>query len=302
VRLVFAPELSIAFFGGDPDNFEFPRYDLDVSFVRAYENGKPAATPEHFSWSPAGPKDGELVFLSGDPGETSREITHAEHVFNRDVLAPLRIAMRSEWRGELTQFMREGEEQRRIATEWLFDEENALKANKGFVAALGDEVMMKKQAEAEAALRTQIAAQPELAKEVGDAYEQVAKALAAFKPYAHRLYWLEGLARAVGMLGTAIDLVRAADERALPDGKRLDEYRESALPQIEQKLASPAPVYPADFHVGFILENRDQVRTVYQRVRDAGIAIRFDLQEAGPNFVFQCIGPDNIPVEVRAPK
>jgi hypothetical protein len=245
VRVVFAPELAIANFGGDPDNFEFPRYDLDVSFVRVYDNGKSAATPDHFGWSKAGAQDSQLVFVSGTPAPTDREITTAERVDLRDVTKPLELTSRAEWRGELTQFMREGEEQRRIATEWLFDNENSLKADKGRAAALGDEVMMKKQAEAEAALRAQIAARPELAKEVGDAYEQVAKALAAFKPHAHRLYWLEGFAGAGGMLGTAIDLVRAADERALPDGKRLYEYRESALPQIEQKLASPAPVYLA---------------------------------------------------------
>jgi Peptidase S46 len=242
VRLVFAPELSIAFFGGDPDNFEFPRYDLDVSFVRAYENGKPAATPEHFSWSPAGSKDGELVFLSGDPGETSREITNAERVFIRDVAAPLRIALRAEWRGELTQFMRENDEQRRIATEWQFYNENSLKAWKGRAWALGDKEMMKKALDAESALRSGIAAKPELVKEVGDAYDKADKALAMFKPYAHRHYLLEGWGKG-DLLDAAIHLVRGADERALPNGKRLDEYRESALPDVEQKLASPAPVY-----------------------------------------------------------
>jgi hypothetical protein len=245
VRVVFAPELASAFFGGDPDNFEFPRYDLDLSFVRVYENGKPASTPEHFGWSKSGASDGQLVFVSGDPASTEREITTAERVYLRDVSTPLKLTSRAEWRGLLTQFMREGEEQRRIATDWLFYNENSLKAYKGRSAALGDEVMMKKTADAEAAFRAQIAAKPEVAKEVGDAYEQVGKALAAFKPHAHRLYWLEQFAGAGGILGSGIHLVRAADERALPDGKRLDEYRESALPDIEQKLASPAPVYPA---------------------------------------------------------
>jgi peptidase S46-like protein len=239
---VFAPELAAAFFGGDPDNFEFPRYDLDVSFVRVYENGKPAATPEHFTWSPSGPKDGELVFLAGDPGETSREITSAERMFIRDVSAPSRIALHAEWRGELTQFMRESDEQRRIATEWQFYNENSLKEWKGKAWALADKDMMKKAHDAETALRAQIAAKPELAKDVGDSYERIDKALAMFKPYSHRFDLLEAWSKG-DMLDAAVHLVRGADERALPNAKRLDEYRDSALPDVEQKLASPAPVH-----------------------------------------------------------
>jgi hypothetical protein len=243
VRVVFAPELAIAFFGGDPDNFEFPRYDLDVSFVRVYENGKPAPTPEHFGWSPAGPKDGELSFVSGNPGSTEREITMAQRVFDRDVVAPIVVALRSEWRGQLTQFMRENDEQQRIGTEWQFYNENSLKAWKGRQAALSDSSMMKKEAAAEVAMRQAFVAKPELAKTV-DAFDEIDRALAMFKPYFRRYYVLERFSRG-DLLGNAIHLVRGADERAKPDGTRLDEYRESALPDIEQKVGSPAPIYAA---------------------------------------------------------
>ena len=244
VRVVGVPELAIAFFGGDPDNFEFPRYDLDMSFVRVYENGKPASTPDHFTWSPAGPKDNELVFVSGDPGSTEREITAAERVFDRDVVAPMVTQVRSEWRGELTQFMRRGDEEKRTGTEWQFYNENSLKAWKGRQAALGDDAMMKKTADAEAALRTQIQGKPELAKQVGDAFDAIANAHAKFKPLFRRYFVLEKLQKG-DLLTNALRLVRAADERQLPDGKRLDEYRDSALPDIEQKVLSPAPIYPA---------------------------------------------------------
>jgi hypothetical protein len=233
VRVVFAPELAIAFFGGDPDNFEFPRYDLDVSFVRVYDNNQPAKTLEHFGWSPSGPVDNQLTFTSGDPAQTEREITMAERVFDRDVIAPIIVATRAEWRGRLAGFMQRGDEQRRTATEWQFYNENSLKAWKGRQAALGDDAMMKKMADAEAADRGKL----------GEAYDAIAKAFAKFKPFYHRFYLLERMVRG-DLLTDAIDLVRGGDERLLPDGKRLDEYRDSALPDVVQKLASVAPVYP----------------------------------------------------------
>jgi hypothetical protein len=246
VRVVFAPELAMAFFGGDPDNFEFPRYDLDVSFVRVYENGQPAATPDHFGWAPAGPKDGALTFISGDPGSTEREITSAERLFDRDVVAPFVVAMRAEWRGTLAQFMRESDEQHRIGETDQFYNENSLKAWKGREAALGDAAQMKRHDDAEAALRAGIAGRADLAGQVGDAFDAIAKAHAAFAPFFHRYslfeYWP---LRSEHLLLDAIYIVRGADERTLPDGKRLDEYRDAQLPDIEQKLGSTAPQYAA---------------------------------------------------------
>ena len=244
VRVVFAPELAIAFFGGDPDNFEFPRYDLDVSFVRVYENGKPAQTPEHFTWSAAGPKDGELTFVSGNPGSTDRGLTTAQRELYRDAIAPLIVAVRSEWRGLLAQFMRESDEQARIGTEWQFYNENSLKAWKGREAALGNEAMMGKLAADEQAFRKQVAGNADVAKLLGDAYESVERALAANRPYYHRQYVLNAL-KSGDLFGDAVKILRAADERALPDGKRLDEYRESGLPDLEQDVESVAPIYPA---------------------------------------------------------
>jgi Peptidase S46 len=238
VRVVFAPELAIAFFGGDPDNFEFPRYDLDVSFVRVYENGQPAKTPEHFGWSASGPVENELTFTAGDPAATEREITMAQRVFDRDVVAPLIVSLRAEWRGQLSQYMRTSDEARRTATEWLFYNENSLKAWKGRQAALGDEAMMKKQRDAEDALRAQVGAS------IGSSYDAIATALAKFKPFFHRYYVLERWSKG-DLLNDAIQIVRGGDERMIPDGKRLDEYRDSALPDVVQKLGSVAPVYPA---------------------------------------------------------
>jgi hypothetical protein len=243
VRVVFAPEIATAFFGGDPDNFEFPRYDLDVSFLRVYEDNKPAATPEHFAWSPSGPKDGQLTFVSGNPGTTLRELTMAQLVFQRDVMLPVRLAQYSELRGQLAQFMRESDENRRVAEDWQFSIENSLKAYKGWATALADEAQVKKKADDEAALRAKIKADPKVSEQVGAAYDTIEKALADFQPNFHRYWWLEGTRWRGDLFDDARALVRGADERALPNGKRLDEYRDAALPEIEDMLKSPAPIY-----------------------------------------------------------
>lgn len=246
VRVVFAPEIASAFFGGDPDNFEFPRYDLDVSFLRVYENGKPAATPDHFTWSAGSPKVDELTFVSGNPGTTLRELTAAQLQFERDVRLPVRLSWRSEWRGLMTQFMRESDESHRSTEDWLFNIENSLKAYKGWATALADESQMKKKLDDETALRAKIKADPKVSKDVGDAYEAIAKALDGFKPYYHRYALFERGARSIekgDLLAFAIQLVRGGDERAIASGKRLDEYRDTALPEVEEALASPAPVY-----------------------------------------------------------
>src|SRR4051812_42570758 len=120
VRLVFAPELAIAFFGGDPDNFNFPRYDLDVSFIRAYEDGKPARTEHYFKFSPEGAKEGDLTFVSGHPGGTDRELTMAELQYQRDVALPERLFDLAQYRGALTMFTEQSAEHRRIAENALF--------------------------------------------------------------------------------------------------------------------------------------------------------------------------------------
>ena len=136
VRLVFAPEFAIAFFGGDPDNFNFPRYDLDVSFVRAYENDRPARTEHYFKWSPAGAREGELTFVSGHPGGTDRELTMAQLKYQRDIALPEALFSLAEYRGALTMYTKLGAEQYRTAEDELFGIENGYKALKGRYEAL----------------------------------------------------------------------------------------------------------------------------------------------------------------------
>src|SRR5436305_1349861 len=136
VRLVFAPEFAIAFFGGDPDNFNFPRYDLDVSFIRAWEDGKPAHTEHYFKWSPNGAKEGDLSFVSGHPGGTDRELTVRELQYQRDIALPERLYDLAQYRGAVTMFAQSSPEHARIAEADLFFVENSFKGLKGRFEAL----------------------------------------------------------------------------------------------------------------------------------------------------------------------
>ena len=159
VRLVFAPEFDIAFFGGDPDNFMFPRYDLDVSFLRIYgADGKPAKTEHYLKWSAENAKDGDLTFVSGNPGGTSRLLTTAQLEITRDVTLPISMIRMSELRGMLNEYGNRGVEQRRHSSSLLFGVENGLKAFRGRHAALADRKFFGSKVAAETPHAARIAA------------------------------------------------------------------------------------------------------------------------------------------------
>ncbi|GAC1402531.1 MAG: S46 family peptidase [Candidatus Velthaea sp.] len=244
VRLVFAPEESIAFFGGDPDNFTFPRYDLDCSFLRVYENGKPLASPDYFAWSPAGTKDGELIFIPGNPGSTSRLLTVAELANLRDVVIPYSIRESSEARGVLTQFAAESPEHARIANNPLFGTENGLKGNWGREQQLLDPTFFAAKVRAEAATRAAIDAKPALKAEYGDAWNTIAKAIARERELRYPYIWRESGGAPGEYLGTARTLVRAAAERPKANEVRLREFQDAALPLLAMRVAAATPVYP----------------------------------------------------------
>jgi hypothetical protein len=245
VRLVFAPEFATAYFGGDPDNFEFPRYDLDVAFLRVYREGVPARTPEHFAWSPRGPAAGELTFVSGNPGTTARLYTVAQLAYQRDYALPERLVRLAELRGILTGFQMLGPEERRISGETLFSTENSFKALRGMFDALRNERFFRSLVAAEQSLRASIATDPALAARVLPAFDAIARAEQRLEEIRVRYAYLEAGADFHGELfGFARKLVRAAEELPKPNGERLREYRDSALPELEQQLFSPAPIYP----------------------------------------------------------
>jgi hypothetical protein len=254
VRLVFAPEFAIAFFGGDPDNFMFPRYDLDVSFVRIYENDRPARTEQYFKWSPEGAKEGDLAFVSGNPGGTSRLLTIAQLEFQRDVVLPANLLRLAELRGLLTEFQDRGPEQKRISNAMLFGVENSLKGLKGRHEALLEKKFFNSKIAAEQAFRSKISQDPAKQQLYGGAWDAVAKATAELKQIRKPLTLLEigtaltgfpyqGSAFISQLYGIAKVLVRAGEELPKPNEQRLKEYADSRMPAIKQRLFSTAPIY-----------------------------------------------------------
>jgi hypothetical protein len=245
VRLVFAPEHAIAFFGGDPDNFEFPRYDLDVTFLRVYQDGKPAPAEHYFKWSKAGVKEGELTFVSGNPGKTSRGLTIAELEYQRDVVLPKFQVLQAELRGMVTEFQKRGPEQKRISNNLLFTVENSLKATKGRHEALLDKKFFAQKVAAEQELRQKVEANPELKKKYGAAWDEIAKAQEQLKQVRKEMSFIEGNQGLNSQLyGIARALVRGTEELTKENGQRLREYNEANLPVLKAQLFSPAPIYP----------------------------------------------------------
>ncbi|MCP3142230.1 S46 family peptidase [Pyxidicoccus xibeiensis] len=246
VRLVMAPEHAIAFFGGDPDNFEFPRYDLDVTFVRVYEDGKPASTKDnYFKWSEKPVKEGDLTFVSGHPGRTSRGLTIAELEMQRDLVLPKTLFMLSEIRGMITEFQRRGPEQKRISNNMLFGVENALKAQKGRHEALLDKKFFAQKVAAEQDLRKKVDANPEMKKKYGAAWDEISKAQAQLVNIRKDLNFMEqGQGLSSQLFSIARTLVRGADELPKENGQRLREFSQAGLPALKAQLLSPAPIYP----------------------------------------------------------
>jgi hypothetical protein len=244
VRLVFAPEFGIAFFGGDPDNFNYPRYDLDMALFRVYENDKPIKVENYFRWSKAGAKDGELVFVSGHPGSTARLNTVAHLEYLRDTSIPFILRLLAREHGILEKYSAKGEEQSRRAKEELFSIENALKVYRGQLEGLQDKSLMAKKAKAEEALRRSVTADEKKRKEYGDAWESIARGRKTLPAYSREYSLLEGGAGFnSGLFDIARTLVRLAAERAKPDTERLPEYTEARRESLELNLFSPAPIY-----------------------------------------------------------
>jgi hypothetical protein len=246
VRLVFAPEMAIAFFGGDPDNFEFPRYDFDVSYLRVYEDGKPLDTAKNFfHYAASDVKAGDLTFTVGNPGSTERLNTVAELERDRDFSLPRSLFRLSELRGELTEFSARAPEQARIATGELFGIENSLKALKGRFEALVDPALIAAKTKTESELRAKVEADPALKAEAGEAWDTIQKTLKAWHPKSERYSYLEGR-RGFGteLFGYALSLLRAAEEKAKPNVQRLPEYTDANFPGLRQSLLADEPIYP----------------------------------------------------------
>jgi len=243
VRLVFAPEFDIAFFGGDPDNFTYPRYDLDITFFRVYENDKPAHLDNYLKWSPTGVKDGDLIFVSGHPGNTGRLLTMAQLEFLRDVQYPMALKVYARRIALLQEFSKQSEENARIAKEDLFGLQNSQKAITGYQSGLLDKGIMKEKTSQEVYLR---AAFKVASKDTNatDPWEEIAQAIKTQQEIFPNLSYLERMRAFPSHLAQfARTLVRAADEKPKPNPDRMREFRDSALPSLEQQLFSTEPIY-----------------------------------------------------------
>jgi hypothetical protein len=248
VRLVFAPEQQIAFYGGDPDNFEYPRYDLDICFFRVYEDDKPVKPQNYLKWSKAGAAEGELVFVSGHPGRTDRLDTMDELHYLRDRGFPYLLQRLNRLEVLLSSWSARSDENARKAREFLFGVQNSRKARVGGLAGLLDPYIMAKKGAAEKTLREAIAADPKL-KDVLGAWEVVAKAEKVRGENAKQATLLEnGSGFLCQQFGIARTLLRAAEEKPKPNGERLREFTDSNLAPLELQLFSEEPIYN-DFEI-----------------------------------------------------
>jgi hypothetical protein len=312
-----APEKGSAGFGGDPDNFESPRYDLDVCFFRIYEDGKPLVAEAHLAWSRNGATQNDLVFVAAHPGRTERLNTLAHLEFFRDVAYP--FFMRNLWRREvqLTNFSGASEEHRRIAEGDLFGTQNTRKARTGIYAGLLDPRFMSTKQSAERSLRSAVEAKPEWKSAWGDAWDQIAGAEQAYAEFYAR-YSTPGIGRGgLGQLfSIARTLVRLAEEKQKPGPERLREYRESNMASIERQLFSPAPIYP-DLEIEHLasglqlmaevlggkdpvvvkalagLPPRARAEQIVRTTKLADVETRRKIAEGGPRAIEAAANPEN---------
>ena len=254
VRLVFAPEFSISFFGGDLDNFNFPRFCLDSAFLRLYENGQPVQTTTHLQWRRTAPTAGEVVFVAGNPGSTSRLDTRSQLEMQRDWQIPIRQLVRSELRGRLIEYSQRGAEQRRTAGDSLFVVENSFKAFYGQQRALLDPTFFAGLMQQQNDLRNRVKADPQLTAAVGDPWQQIETAIDSDRQIFRAHDFLEARAGSISELfGYARILVRGAAERSKPSAARLRGYADSDLPLLEKQLLDAQPIYPDIERIGLTL-------------------------------------------------
>ena len=246
VRLVWAPEQQAAFFGGDPDNFEYPRFNLDVTLLRVYENGQPARVQHYLKWNPNGTQAGDLVFITGHPGSTQRLITLAELEYARDVQVPGVMAYLKNREVLLGSYSARSEENARRAKDELFTIQNSRKVYDGRISGLLDPALIAAKQAEEEALRKFAADHPELG--AADAWDRIAAAQQVIALRAPRHNLLEAYGFNSDLFSKARTLLRAATERAKPNGERLREYRDSAKTEFELALFSEEPIYK-DFEI-----------------------------------------------------
>ncbi len=280
VRLVFAPEQQAAFFGGDPDNFTYPRYDLDMALFRVYENGKPIESKDYLKWNAQGSSDGDLVFVSGHPGSTQRNDTMAQLEFDRDTSLPTILRIYDARLAVLRAYSAKGADQAREAGSRIFNFENSVKAIDGEYKGLKDPAIMATKQKEEDDFRAKVMANPQWKAQWGGAWDEIAQ---AEKKAASRIKDMDfhGLDSDLANLATSI--VQYVAEVKKPDGDRLPGYHDAQLESLRFRLFSPAPIYPQ-----------------MEIARLTG-ALRLDIEGAGANDPFvKTVLNGKTPAEVAA--
>lgn len=242
VRLVFAPEEQAAFFGGDPDNFTYPRYDLDMALFRVYDNGKPLHTDNFLKWSAKGASPGELIFISGHPGSTSRQDTMAELLLERDGIEPAMTEYLKRRIAAAQAYAAQGPEQARQVGSLIFGLQNSLKVYVGRTEALADKNLIAKKQADEDDFRKKVAANPEWEKEYGGAWDAIAKAVEQEKPMIKPRVFRRTDSR---LFAIALQLVEYVNEIKKPDGERMAMFHDANLQSLKFQLLSPAPIEKA---------------------------------------------------------
>jgi hypothetical protein len=262
VRIVFAPEQQIAFFGGDPDNFTYPRYDLDMALFRVYENGKPIDSQQYLKWNPKGAADNDLVFVSGHPASTQRLDTIGQLAYERDVLEPILLKINKARIAALTDFSGQGPKQAQEAGSQIFFLENSRKAYQGRLRGLQDPAIFGKKQKEEDKFKARVLANAQWKGAYGNAWQEIADAERKAVSRVKEQYF-----RALDstLSSFAIQLVQYVAEVKKPDGERLPGYHDSQLESLKFRLLSGAPIYP-DMEIA----------------RMAG-ALELDVSELGPN-------------------
>jgi hypothetical protein len=256
VKLVFAPEQQAAFYGGDPDNFTYPRYDIDMALFRAYENGKPAKVAHYLKWSAQGAADGELVFISGNPGSTNRLMTLAQLQFQREYTYPQRLKLMERMLAVAKKYAAKGPEEARQAAGMIFGIENGLKVSSGEYEGLKSAGILEKKAAQETEFRKLIDTNPQWKADYAGAWEQIATAIEKQKTRMKEFSFRRVPGLRLG--GIALQIVQMVAELQKPDGKRLDGYHTSELESRRFRLFSPAPIYPG-FEEALIVDNLKQM-------------------------------------------
>jgi hypothetical protein len=263
VRLVFAPEFQAAFFGGDPDNFEFPRFNVDMALVRAYENGKPARPDSYLRFSKQGTKEGDLVFVTGHPGSTQRLNTVAHIEALRETSIPLVIRMLERREALLKKYMAMGEEQTRRAQNELNSTQNSLKVYRGQIGGLKDPTLISYKQKSEDALRKAVMSNPQRQKDYGDAWESIAKARRDLAAYERDRRFLDlGAGFNTVLFNYARTLVRLAEESAKPNAERLPEFTDARRASLDNVLFAQTNMYD-DYEKMKLADSLDFMREAY---------------------------------------